>query len=71
MSRLALAALLAALFATGCESSGGSYGSSSVGVSYYSGSRWHDPYYRRRCCYSSARPVPRHLPARARPRYRR
>ncbi len=62
---LALAALLGS-----CESSGSGYSGSSVGVSYYSGARWHDPYYRRRCCYYSSRPPayrpgrPVHLPAR-------
>lgn len=55
-----------------CESSGNT--STRVGVSYYGGSGWYDPYYRRRCCYTVVRPPahrpdrPVHLPARpARP----
>ena len=76
MTALRVSLVLALLVLLGsCESSGSGYSGSSVGVSYYSGSRWHDPYYYRRCCYYPSRPPsyrpgrPVHLPARpARPR---
>ena len=64
---------LAGLMLGSCESSGYST-HTTVGVSYYGGSGWYDPYYRRRCCYHPVRPPahrpgrPVHLPARpARP----
>lgn len=72
-ARRLLAALMVstlALLLGSCESSGSGYRGTSMGVSYYGGSRWHDPYYRRRCCYYPSRPPsyrpgrPVHLPAR-------
>jgi len=36
------------LIGSGCESSDGYSGSSSVSVGYYGGSGWNDPYYNRR-----------------------
>jgi hypothetical protein len=67
--------VLAGLILGSCESSGSGYSThTTVGVSYYGGSGWYDPYYRRRCCYHPVRPPahrpgrPVHLPARpARP----
>ena len=65
-SAAALGALMLGLL--GCETYDSGYSSTrtSVSVGYYSGDRWHDPYYYRRCCNYYYRP-PAHRPPAARP----
>ena len=53
MMRLRLSGALVLLLTllAGCETYDSGYGGTSISVGYYHGSGWHDPYYRRRCCY--------------------